>query len=549
MTELTLYETAREALAEALRVDEVMEVRDYAERMRLYGKQARDRRMMADAMALQIRAERKLGVLLINAKEAGQLGIGRRSNLAAPRSGEDANRFGDPVPTGDAENPGNGSGAEQFPEDDIVDVKRVTLAEAGIDRKLSMKAQAWARLGDEEFEQRLAEVRDKLESAGAIVVNPLKDFSTAEKKAKRQAREAELGKKQMALPEAKFGVILADPEWQFETRSEAGMDRSADNHYPTSALEAIKGRDVGSLAADDAVLFLWATVPMLPQALEVMAAWGFAYKSHWVWAKDRIGTGFWNRNQHELLLLGTRGNPPAPAMGDQWPSLLAAPVGAHSEKPAFAYEIAEAYFPSLPKIELNARTARTGWARWGYEAPEEDSPETANKMDRDRDHAHVAHGNVTSGKRPEGEPVEPEAGAVSHPEAGENPAPHPIPEAAALPEQPHGEHPGQTADAVAGGAIADAPPSAEAAGEAPSSASPAAPAQKFKSTAETDAAIALYYAATAPEDFDLDGFATRLGATKLQVRRRANQLGLSSRERQRAAASAHAKAQHERGEL
>ena len=119
------------------------------------------------------------------------------------------------------------------------------------------------------------------------------------------------------------------------------------------------------------MLFLWATVPMLPQALEVMAAWGFEYKSNFDWRKDRIGTGYWNRNRHEHLLLGTRGKIPAPAMGDQFESSIEAPVGEHSAKPEKFYEIIEAYFPTLPKIELNARQARDGWVRWGYEAPEE----------------------------------------------------------------------------------------------------------------------------------------------------------------------------------
>jgi N6-adenosine-specific RNA methylase IME4 len=86
------------------------------------------------------------------------------------------------------------------------------------------------------------------------------------------------------------------------------MDRAADNHYPTSPLEEIKALSVLSLAAPDCVLFLWATVPMLPQALEVMTAWGFTYKSNFAWAKNRMGTGYWNRNKHELLLIGTCGS-------------------------------------------------------------------------------------------------------------------------------------------------------------------------------------------------------------------------------------------------
>jgi N6-adenosine-specific RNA methylase IME4 len=110
------------------------------------------------------------------------------------------------------------------------------------------------------------------------------------------------------------------------------MDRAADNHYPTSVTEVIAARPVAEIAAKDCVLFLWAAVPMLPHALAVMAAWGFDYRSHFVWAKDRIGTGYWNRNKHELLLVGVEGDIPAPAMGEQWPFVIEAPVGRHSAK-------------------------------------------------------------------------------------------------------------------------------------------------------------------------------------------------------------------------
>jgi N6-adenosine-specific RNA methylase IME4 len=192
------------------------------------------------------------------------------------------------------------------------------------------------------------------------------------KQQKRKQREQALANKQLSLPAKKYGVIYADPEWQFEFWSELGRtNSSADNHYPTSELEVIKNRDVGSIAAPDSALFLWATVPMLPQAIEVLQAWGFVYKSHFMWHKDKHGTGYWSRNQHELLLIGTRGKIPAPAEGDQWPSVITAPVGKHSAKPSRFYELIESYFPNLPKIELNARAIRPGWDAWGLEVPEE----------------------------------------------------------------------------------------------------------------------------------------------------------------------------------
>ncbi|TAK50258.1 MAG: hypothetical protein EPO23_03365 [Xanthobacteraceae bacterium] len=190
------------------------------------------------------------------------------------------------------------------------------------------------------------------------------------KKERRDSREKVLAAVQLAMPDRRYGVILADPEWRFEVYSrDTGMDRAADNHYPTSPTEEIMRRPVGTIAADDCALFLWATAPMIREALAVMAAWGFDYKSMTVWRKDRLGTGYWFRNMHELLLVGTRGNIPAPAMGAQFSSVFDAPVGRHSEKPDWQYELIESYFPHLPKIELNARRARPGWDAWGLEAP------------------------------------------------------------------------------------------------------------------------------------------------------------------------------------
>lgn len=202
----------------------------------------------------------------------------------------------------------------------------------------------------------------------------IRQEATEAKKEKRQEREQVLAAKITAFPDKRYGVILADPEWRFEPYSrESGMDRAADNHYPTSATDGIASRDVASIAAPDCVLFLWATVPMLPDALRVMESWGFEYRSHLIWSKDRLGTGYWFRNKHELLLVGVRGAIPAPALGTQWPSVIEAAVGAHSAKPEQFLELIESYFPTLPKIELNRRgDARPGWDAWGNEATQLD---------------------------------------------------------------------------------------------------------------------------------------------------------------------------------
>jgi N6-adenosine-specific RNA methylase IME4 len=154
------------------------------------------------------------------------------------------------------------------------------------------------------------------------------------------------------------------------------MNKTADNHYLCQNLDEIKALDVPSISADACVLFLWSTVPILPQALEVMACWGFKYVSSQAWVKDRAGTGYWFINQHEILLVGTKGNVVPPAPGTQWKSVIEAPVRGHSVKPDEAAEMIEAYFPNIPKIELNRRgPPRPGWAAWGNEAEPEPEPE------------------------------------------------------------------------------------------------------------------------------------------------------------------------------
>src|SRR5215467_15070358 len=112
---------------------------------------------------------------------------------------------------------------------------------------------------------------------------------------------------------------------------------------------------------------------MLPHAIMVMTEWGFDYVSNYCWGKDKIGSGYWNREKHELLLIGTRGKVPCPAPGEQWDSLIQAPRGKHSEKPECFLEMIEQYFPTLPKIELNRRGApRPDCDAWGLEVEVEE---------------------------------------------------------------------------------------------------------------------------------------------------------------------------------
>ncbi len=121
-------------------------------------------------------------------------------------------------------------------------------------------------------------------------------------------------------------------------------------------------------AAESAVLFLWAVNCLLPEALDVIAAWGFSYKTNLVWVKPSLGLGNWTRNRHEPLLFATRGQVDIPEPDQRPDSVIEANRGRHSQKPAAVYELIERAYPQLGKLELFARgQARPGWQTWGNE--------------------------------------------------------------------------------------------------------------------------------------------------------------------------------------
>jgi N6-adenosine-specific RNA methylase IME4 len=238
-------------------------------------------------------------------------------------------------------------------------------AATGIPHNTRSRLGQLARFSKPELRSRAAEMwRDGRE---ATVSSILHEHSQLTRSERRKERERALAEKILALPDKTYGVIYADPPWKFEPYADSGEDRNACNHYPVMATEQIA--TVAIPAADDAVLFLWSTTPMLPQCSAVMAAWGFEYKSYLVWIKDRTGTGYWTLNRAELLLIGTRGNIPAPTPGEQPPQVIEAPRGRHSEKPAVFAEIIERLYPNVPKLEMFARSARPGWDAWGDEVP------------------------------------------------------------------------------------------------------------------------------------------------------------------------------------
>lgn len=162
---------------------------------------------------------------------------------------------------------------------------------------------------------------------------------------------------------AKYGIIYADPPWRYSfSRSDS---RQIENQYPTMSAEEICALSVP--AAEDCVLFLWATAPKLVDALRVMAAWGFEYKTHLVWDKQILGMGYWFRGQHELLLVGVKGHVSPPAPSDRISSVFGCRRGKHSHKPDRIREWVVRAFPDAARVELFAREKADGFDAWGNE--------------------------------------------------------------------------------------------------------------------------------------------------------------------------------------
>jgi N6-adenosine-specific RNA methylase IME4 len=172
-------------------------------------------------------------------------------------------------------------------------------------------------------------------------------------------------------PHGGFRALLCDPPWAFKNRSEAGEGRNPNQHYDCMDLADIASLPVPQMMAADSACFMWATFPMLPEALDLMKAWQFTYKSGGAWAKQSstgakwaFGTGYIYRSAAELLLVGTRGKPKWLSRSER--NLWVAPIREHSRKPEIAAEAIVRMTPE-PRLEMFARETRPGFVAWGNE--------------------------------------------------------------------------------------------------------------------------------------------------------------------------------------
>lgn len=206
----------------------------------------------------------------------------------------------------------------------------------------------------EKIKSKAPDLFEKVHQGDITLTNAYRTVENEEAAAKKVSRP---------MPTGQYSIILADPPWQSDFSPTSA--RRTQRHYPVLALDELKQMKIPS--AENAMLFLWSTAPMLKQALELIEAWGFEYRTNAVWDKEAFGTGYYFRNQHEHLLVGRKGEFQTPAPENRNASLIRAKRTNHSQKPEIVYEIIEKMYPREAYIELFARNERAGWASWGNE--------------------------------------------------------------------------------------------------------------------------------------------------------------------------------------
>ena len=168
----------------------------------------------------------------------------------------------------------------------------------------------------------------------------------------------------------KYKIIYADPPWKYQRDKVQG---AAANHYPTMTIDELCALPVSKITNKDSILFLWATFPQLPEALRLISAWGFTYKTiGFLWLKQNkksptwfYGLGFWTRGNAEVCLLATKGHPHR--ISNKIHQFIISPLQEHSKKPDIVRQRIVELMGDLPRIELFARQKVDGWDAWGNE--------------------------------------------------------------------------------------------------------------------------------------------------------------------------------------
>lgn len=182
------------------------------------------------------------------------------------------------------------------------------------------------------------------------------------------------------IPLFRYGMIMIDPPWLFKAWSIGGNEKNALAQYDCWTLDRVKALRVGEWAAPDCLLWLWACNPLLPEAIEVLDAWGFTFKTAGHWSKKTVsgaqsfGTGYILRSAGEPFLIGTIGKPKT---ARNVRSVIEGVAREHSRKPEEAYVAAEQLCQNVDRLDAFSRQARPGWDSFGDEIGKFDNSEAA----------------------------------------------------------------------------------------------------------------------------------------------------------------------------
>lgn len=242
------------------------------------------------------------------------------------------------------------------------------MSDVGLD---AIESSRWGKLAgmpEPEFESYIATtLEDLAELTYAGIAKRIRELERPKARSDRVKRILE------ATKGNQVNLILCDPPWQYEHA--ISESRAIENQYPTMTLDGLKDKadEVGEVMAEDCVMYMWATSPKLAEAMGLLRAWKLKYRTCAVWDKEKIGMGYYFRQQHELLLVATTGEMIVPEPGNRPSSVFRSPREKHSKKPECVYKFLEQGYPEFTDkgkpqaLEMFARDKRPGWWSWGNE--------------------------------------------------------------------------------------------------------------------------------------------------------------------------------------
>jgi N6-adenosine-specific RNA methylase IME4 len=315
---LAKLDTARTALAEAKTMQETKVILDMAISAEVYAKRQKlGEEAIFYATAIKIEALRQLGNMLKETERNKGGNLETLKNVSTSTKRE--------------------------PVDDIP-----TLQELGIDKKISSLAQKVANLSDEQIEK---------VKKGITLASTLKEY-------RRQKIQEEA--KHVEYPKGKYRIVYADPPWNYGDKRD-GRTTGAEDHYISMTIRELCDLPIKEITEDNAVLFFWVTSPLLEECFEVIRAWGFKYKTSFIWDKIKHNMGHYNSVRHELLLVCTKGSC-LPDNIKLFDSVVSVERTEHSKKPEEFRQIIDTLYTYGNKIELFARQKTDNWESWGNDA-------------------------------------------------------------------------------------------------------------------------------------------------------------------------------------